>query len=386
MKTNKMILTLLIAGISFGDNMQGDTSTQAKAKGEKLIEAAQKGDLASVQRLIKAGANVNQGVINPWDGNVGDTALMCAVKRAKVAKINEQYAPDESRYLKIVQTLINAGANVNQKDTEGNTAIKIAADYSLLKIVQTLINAGANVNAANNKGDTALMGAAGSNLTIIQALIKAGANVNQKNTEGWTALMCAMKNGVYCGNPFERVQALIKAGATINDADQTGFTVLMGAIVYNSKMVPLLIKAGANVNAVSKDGDTVLMWAVARATINNCEMVPLLIKAGANVNAASKNGDTVLMWAVKSAIINNCEMVSLLIKAGANVNAASKNSKTALKIANQQLKEEIKEYKKWLKEDYLPKEIKNSESEEFKYTINTYKKIIRLLIKAGAKA
>ena len=58
--------------------------------------------------------------------------------------------------LQAVRNLISAGADVNAKDEDGETALMIAADDGHTAIVQALIAAGADVNARDDEGESAL--------------------------------------------------------------------------------------------------------------------------------------------------------------------------------------------------------------------------------------
>jgi ankyrin repeat protein len=71
-----------------------------------------------------------------------------------------------------------------------------AASEGKAKKVQSLLEAGADVNAKNDTDMTALMLAAGSGHTeIVQNLLDAGAKLNVKDMVGKTALMRATQNG-----------------------------------------------------------------------------------------------------------------------------------------------------------------------------------------------
>lgn len=74
--------------------------------------------------------------------------------------------------------LIDAGANVNQKDTWGKTPICYASRLGLIQVVSKLIDKGANVNARTFKtGFTPLHEAAEQgHAEIITLLLSAGAN------------------------------------------------------------------------------------------------------------------------------------------------------------------------------------------------------------------
>ena len=54
-----------------------------------------------------------------------------------------------------VKLLIQANANLDIKDNDGNTPLHLASRYGLDKNVEMLIKAGANLDILNNKNQTA---------------------------------------------------------------------------------------------------------------------------------------------------------------------------------------------------------------------------------------
>jgi ankyrin repeat protein len=79
---------------------------------------------------------------------------------------------------------------------EKGIKLRIASFYGYINIVKLLIEAGADVNAKDLQGDSALMWASyNSQLDIIKLLIEAGTDVNAKDIYGNTTLECAYRNG-----------------------------------------------------------------------------------------------------------------------------------------------------------------------------------------------
>jgi NAD(P)-dependent dehydrogenase (short-subunit alcohol dehydrogenase family) len=103
-----------------------------------LHEAIVAGDLASVQALLSAGADPN--VKEPSGGS---SPLITASMFGRTAE---------------AIALIEAGADVNQRNDDGSTALITAAFMAHPEIVQALLDAGADKEIRNNAGSTALDG------------------------------------------------------------------------------------------------------------------------------------------------------------------------------------------------------------------------------------
>ncbi|HWS93019.1 MAG TPA: ankyrin repeat domain-containing protein, partial [Mycobacterium sp.] len=101
-----------------------------------IIGAARDGDVARLERLLKAGAdpNVHAGV-NGW------TPLMHAIHKNQPRS---------------VEVLLAHGARVNERGGAGVTALIMAAGYGYTGIVETLLRAGADVSCTSDDGWDAL--------------------------------------------------------------------------------------------------------------------------------------------------------------------------------------------------------------------------------------
>ncbi|EAY01009.1 ankyrin repeat protein, putative [Trichomonas vaginalis G3] len=224
----------------------------------------------------------------------------------------------------LCEYFVSLGANINEKDVWGNTALHLAAQNNSTETAEILILRGANINDKNKDGETALHLAAQNNSTeTAEILIMHGANINEKDKDGETALHFAARN-----NSTETAEVLIMHGANINEKDKGGNTALHLAARNNStEAAEVLIMHGANIYEKNKEGETVLHIAALR---QNKKIVKLLILHDANINEKNKNGVTALHIAAYN---NNEEIAALLISHSANINEKDKDGETALHIA-----------------------------------------------------
>lgn len=175
-----------------------------------------------------------------------------------------------------VQQLITGGADLNVSDYRGETALYKACAASQKEVVKLLINAKADVNIATKYGGEtpAVVAASKGNDEILTLLIKAKAAINPKQQpylDNETALMAAAGNG-----RTSTVKLLIKAKARLNDQDDKGRTALFRASeAGHTEVVRILIKAKAKLNLLGPMEHTALSFA------GNEEIRKLLKAAGA---------------------------------------------------------------------------------------------------------
>ena len=190
----------------------------------KAVLETKKNGLTRVKELVDAGADINKR------DSTGHTALMLAAKRS-----------NDSSTEGTVKIILDAGADVNAKDNLGWTALMYAAKYSATTsteaTVKMLIDAGADVNAKDDHGRTALMLAAKhsnrtSTETTVKLIIDADADVNAKNIWGWTALMFAANKSHVTE---ATVKLIIDAGADVDTKNNKGKTVF--DLVHDHKKV-----------------------------------------------------------------------------------------------------------------------------------------------------
>ena len=186
-----------------------------------------------------------------------------------------------------IKLLVTASADVNARDSKGNTPIIKAAQCGHAVAVRELGLLGANVDEANNDGWTALTYAAsiGHNPTV-NVLGSLGVKMC-----GDTSVIIAAKRG-----HTATVKALLslKADPNIFDdkGDNKGWTALMWACWHNfPTIVQELLLLGADVNAVQSPGAEFegCPALVQNARRGNVDILKILHSHGANLNLVGSN-------------------------------------------------------------------------------------------------
>ena len=235
------------------------------SNGERICNAAIRGDLTEIKQLLLTGADVNT------TNSFGQTALIEASRRG---------------YYDICRLLIENGADVNLKDGKGTRALIEAVSDDYYDICRLLIEKGADVNAmTENEYEpiTPLMEAASrGHLGVCRLLIENGADVNVisngKLEPGKTALFCAAigyRDGAIA-------ELLIKNGADVNARIAGGWTPLMFAAGSGmGSTVEALLHSGADVNARDNEGRTALTEVSRGSTFLKEWVIRILKNSGA---------------------------------------------------------------------------------------------------------
>ncbi len=108
----------------------------------------------------------------------------------------DDYKLHES-FLEIIIKLIDLKADLNQVNHLNNTALHIAAQFSLIEEMRVLLEAKANPNLENNLGDNPLITAIKENdkkIDVIKILLESKVNPNQSNHIRETPLIIATRN------------------------------------------------------------------------------------------------------------------------------------------------------------------------------------------------
>jgi ankyrin repeat protein len=138
----------------YRDNSADRGGDQALTTGASiLMRAANGGDAEAVKRLLAAGARTDLALYKTWKGGMGGiTALMVGAGYANAVIDTRGRLRTEAQAVETVKLLLDAKADVNAKDDNGNTALTGAVLRGWNQMVRVLIAAGADPYLANNAG------------------------------------------------------------------------------------------------------------------------------------------------------------------------------------------------------------------------------------------
>jgi ankyrin repeat protein len=198
---------LLVAVLAPCAHAQNAPTRQELAVYAGLHEAAAKGDVAEIERLIQDGEKPN------LQDSKSRTPL-------HVAAYMKQHAA--------ARTLIRLGANPNALEIERYDIATIAAASNDIEMLKLALEGGASARNITSRYDgTALIAAAHlGHAEVVKILIAAKAPLNHVNNLGLTALLEAIVLGNGGANHTATVRALVEAGADVNIADRQGNTPL----------------------------------------------------------------------------------------------------------------------------------------------------------------
>ena len=175
-----------------------------------LHEAAAKGDVAEIEKLIKDGEKPN----------IQDSKSRTPLHVAAYLKKHEA-----------ARALLKLGANPNALEIERYDVVTIAAVANDLEMLKIVLDGGASArNITSRYAGTALIAAAHlGHSEAVKLLVAARAPLNHVNNLGWTALMEAVVLGNGGANHTATVRERVEAGADVNIADKQGNTPLQHA-------------------------------------------------------------------------------------------------------------------------------------------------------------
>ncbi len=216
------------------ENFDYDVNTADDEGRVAIMEAISSKLIDTFSYLLATGANVNA---KTKDGN-SLLMMACSASNESMvstlidngADVNAKDENDETVLIKVskegnlycIKRVLNENVDVNAKDKTGKTALMyVVSNAQCLGRIEPFIEAKANFDEQDENGDTALMLAIkNSNFNDAQRLIEVGADLELKNKNGETAFMLAcMQNYDMFG---EVIKQLIEHGASVRIISNEG--------------------------------------------------------------------------------------------------------------------------------------------------------------------
>lgn len=198
---------------------------------ELLLQHITSGNFKKVKKLITNGANVHnkdkggRGYLQvaSLHGHKKIVKLLLNMNDSNAVSVNDKTESGNTAlhlacsrgHKATIKSLLRAGADTKEINNNANTALHLIVDcggsnVDIVDIIEILIDNGANVDSKNSLGNTPLHHAAkNGNKAAVKSLIARGASTNEKNGAGRTPL-------VYCKK--QTIKILLNNG---NDPDSS---------------------------------------------------------------------------------------------------------------------------------------------------------------------
>ena len=193
------------------------------ATAQTMLEAAERGDTAGVERLIDSGAPIDRADAS------GQTPLLLAV---------------QNNHLAVATRLIDAGANINAQAANQDTPWLLAGALGRTAMLRHMLPKGPDFRIRNRFGGNALIPACErAHVDTVAFLVTTPIDVNHVNNLGWTCLLEIVILGDGGPRHVDVTKLVLAAGANPNIADRDGVSPLQHARRRNQREVAGLIEA-----------------------------------------------------------------------------------------------------------------------------------------------
>ena len=237
------------------------------------------------------------------------------------------------------------GLDINTRSQVcGRTVLHYAVYGERVEAIEELIDAKADVNQRDDRMNTPLMMAACCmDAPCIRMLCKHGADINLAGNSGNTPLLC-MKHGhddyTYTENIIMVLDELINAGVDLNQTDINGETILFSnTIAKDTEVIRYMISKGSDPHHRNHDGNTALHTCFNGDNnddidLTEYELPKTLVKEfGVDINSKNKMGLTPLSMNILG--LTTSEIRLLVEELGADTSVKTSKGLTILQAFDQ---------------------------------------------------
>ncbi|WP_167596221.1 ankyrin repeat domain-containing protein [Leeuwenhoekiella sp. ZYFB001] len=205
----------------------------------------------------------------------------------------------------IFEFFLAAGADVNQKDADGNTPFLNAVYRNELAMVKLLSKDVKDFNIANNNGETALMLAVQRNSPeVVKFLLDKGGNAFAKAENGNTVAYYLLES-FDSGNPstfIDKLKLLQDKDVQFNTTQAEGNTLLhLAAKANDLELLKRIAAFDIDIDAKNDEGLTALHVAAMKAADD--KMMKYLISKGADTKVKTDFEETVYDLAIENEML-----------------------------------------------------------------------------------
>ncbi len=200
---------LIVGSVVMALGLSGGAGAQSVPGGEALLAAAERGDAATIGRVLAGGA-----LADPIDVQKR-TPLLIAV---------------DGNHLEAARMLIAAGANINAQALNLDTPWLLAGALGRTDMLRLMLPKGPDFAVRNRFGGNALIPACErGHVETVRLLLTTKINVDHVNNLGWTCLLEIVILGDGSARFQEITRMVLGAGADPNLRDGKGVSALAHA-------------------------------------------------------------------------------------------------------------------------------------------------------------
>jgi serine/threonine-protein phosphatase 6 regulatory ankyrin repeat subunit B len=299
--------------------------------GSPLICAAQKGHLQCLEKQLQ---------------DMKDVSMLDILSSRSTTVL---HAAASGGHKDVVEYLLDCGADINARRSQGSTALHDAAKFGYVDVVKLLLEKGAFVNLQNDKGETALF------LAVSEGHMDGVQWLLESVVDCYDCRGCHYNPALY---PKEAVTLLQERKTDINKMDISVLESLRLALLqgdlarisfilnqeivvsmpgfepYNKRrlsMIKMLLEKAADSEIKDAHGSSILDQAVLNKDVLCTQ---LLLQFGAKVNSHSNVfGVTMTPLHLASSCYGCEEITKILLDAGSTVNCLDSEKRTPLHVA-----------------------------------------------------
>jgi ankyrin repeat protein len=301
--------------------------------------------------MLSAGHNVDElcdfywgaplAVIVAWRNRVSTMEFLLGSEHKPDLTLKDESAGDDPLTTaadkgipRMVELLLQNGANVETTNSNGKRPIHRAAQECNFKVIELLIKAGADFKSGSKEphglGPPLFVAATSGSQECVRVLLAAGADPVVEGPDGLTALYEAV-----AGSDVDIARELLEHDPKLDveKAPSEQVTPLMRAIgLRNTELVSLLLEHGATVNFADRSSVEFTKTPLSLACLQgDLDIVKLLLAKGADVNYAEDGSDAPLLSATTGSL---AVTKHLLLDETIDVKWTASDGTTALHMAS----------------------------------------------------